>query len=84
MATMSLRVRLFAVARELAGSDQVVINLPSGATIAELRAELIKQVPGLAPLASQLLFAVDEQYTSDTTVLLPDADVACIPPVSGG
>ncbi len=84
MATMSLEVRLFAVARELAGSDVVAITLPTGATVAALRRQLIEQVPGLAPMSPQLLFSVDEQYTSDTTELQPGADVACIPPVSGG
>jgi len=84
METMSLEVRLFAVARELADCERLSINLPADSTVADLREQLLEQVPGLAPLAQQLVFAVDEQYTSDDTVLQPGVDVACIPPVSGG
>lgn len=84
MATMRLEVRLFAVARDLAASDHLTVELQQGATVADLRQKLVELLPELSPMASQLLFAVDEQYTRDTTVLEPNADVACIPPVSGG
>lgn len=84
MATMCVEVRLFAVARDFAGSERLAVELPQGATVADLRQKLVEQLPGLAAMAPQLLFAVDEQYTRDNTVLEPDADVACIPPVSGG
>lgn len=81
---MKLEVRMFAVARDLAGSERISVELPNGATIADLRQQLIEQVPGLAPMAPQLMFAIDEQYSTDTTPLRAEADVACIPPVSGG
>lgn len=81
---MRLEVRMFAVARDMAGSERVAVELPTGATIADLRQQLIEQVPGLAPMAPQLMFAIDEQYSTDTAPLRAEADVACIPPVSGG
>ena len=81
---MTVRVQLFAVARQLAAAESVEIELSSGATVAELRAALGEQVPALAPLLRQTLFAVNAEYASDRTVLPKGAEVACIPPVSGG
>ena len=81
---MKIKVRLFAVARELAGHDHVELELPDGATIGQLRTQLAAEVPQLSPLIRQMMFAIDTQYADDPTVVPPDSDVACIPPVSGG
>ena len=81
---MNVRVRLFAVARQAAGRDSVEIELPEGATIADLRDRLAIEVPPLSGLLPHMMFAIDAQYVPLGTVLRPGADVACIPPVSGG
>jgi sulfur-carrier protein len=79
-----VRVRLFALARQLAGRDVVETELQAGATIADVRNELELQVPQLPELLKHSVFAVDDRYVSDDFVLSADDDVACIPPVSGG
>jgi molybdopterin converting factor subunit 1 len=81
---MKLEVRLFAVARELAGADSISVELPQESTVAALRTAIARDFPQLAPLLPQVLFAVGSEYARDHTVLAADADVACIPPVSGG
>ena len=81
---MIVRLRLFAVARQWAGSGELELELTAGATVADLRRALIARVPELAPMSAQLLFAVDAEYAGDSTVLNATSDVACIPPVSGG
>jgi molybdopterin synthase sulfur carrier subunit len=81
---VNVRVRLFALARQAAGSDRLDLALPEGATIAQLRHAIAAQVPQLAPAIGQMLFAIDQQYAGDETAIPPDAEVACIPPVSGG
>lgn len=81
---MNVRVRLFAIARQAAGCDTVEVALPDGATVGRLREELARQVPQLSGLLPHVTFAVGEEYAGDRTVLAEDAEVACIPPVSGG
>jgi molybdopterin converting factor small subunit len=81
---MTVRVWLFAVAKELAKADFVEIDLPAGATVGMLRQRLPQCCAPLGPLASYVLFAVDCEYARDETILRPQAEVACIPPVSGG
>ena len=81
---MKVRVRLFAVARQAAERDSVELDLPEGATMGQLRRELGSQVPGLSGLLDRMMFALGTRYAGDETLLPPGADVACIPPVSGG
>jgi molybdopterin converting factor subunit 1 len=81
---MTVRVQMFAVAKDLAGAASVELALPEGARVADVRHALVERVPRLAPLAASLLFAVNAEYAQDDAPLPPGADVACIPPVSGG
>ncbi len=81
---MNVRVRLFAAARELVGRDTIEVSLSAPATIADLRAALPEQFPPLANLTKQVMFAIGTDYADDTRRIPPGAEVACIPPVSGG
>jgi len=79
-----MRVLLFARARELAGVEAVEVTLPPNATVADLRASLAKQCERIAGLVARSAIAVDNQYAADATPLPATAEVALIPPVSGG
>jgi molybdopterin synthase sulfur carrier subunit len=81
---MKLDVRLFARARDAAGCEQVTVELPADACVADLRAALASHSPNLRPLVSSLLVAVGTEYADDRVILSPQAQVACFPPVSGG
>jgi molybdopterin synthase sulfur carrier subunit len=81
---MNLQVKLFAKARDLVNSGVVEVALPDAATVSVLRQALVAQYPKLLPLVSSLLVAVGAEYAHDETVLEPNSDVACFPPVSGG
>ena len=81
---MTLRVRLFARARDLAGADSVAVELPAGATVAELRARLGEAYPALRALLRRAAVAVNEDFAGDSARIPPEADVALLPPVSGG
>lgn len=81
---MTVTVRLFARARDLAGSPTVLVELPQPATVADLRAALLRAKPQLQPLAASLLVAVGAEYAADTAPISPGEEVAVFPPVSGG
>ena len=51
---MTLTVILFAAARELAGADSIAIELPLGATVADLRKDLARRVPGARGIAREI------------------------------
>lgn len=81
---MRVTVKLFAAARDLAGQQEIAIALPAGATIGELRRQIGKQFPPLAPLLPHAMFAVNAEYVKDDAPVPENAEIACIPPVSGG
>jgi molybdopterin converting factor subunit 1 len=81
---MTVRVRLFARARDLAEADALDVALPAGATVADLRARLAADRPALRPLLPRAAVAVNEDFAGDETPIPPGAEVALIPPVSGG
>jgi molybdopterin converting factor subunit 1 len=77
-------VLLFARLKELVGAASVEIDLPAGATIADLRRRLADERPQTATLLPHCLFAVDDAYAAESHVLNDGDEIACIPPVSGG
>ncbi len=81
---MQLNVRLFALYRERAGVREFPLELPGGATVADLTSEVRRQFPRLAPPDAQIVVAVNADYADPETVLNPGDDVCLIPPVSGG
>jgi molybdopterin converting factor subunit 1 len=81
---MTIVVRLFAAARELAGRSEAAVGLPAGATVGDLRRELERQFPALAALAERSLVAVNADYAGEESRLSEGDEVALSPPVSGG
>lgn len=81
---MIVRVKLFAVAKELAGQDELSLELPAGATIADLRQAAIAKVPALAKIIPHSVWALDATYAADRTSIDEKSEIALIPPVSGG
>ncbi len=81
---MVVRIKLFARARDLAGAAELAVELPAGATVAELRRALAREHPSLAGLLARSAVAVADDFAADTMVIPADAEVALLPPVSGG
>ncbi|MDO8485861.1 MAG: molybdenum cofactor biosynthesis protein MoaE [Candidatus Limnocylindrales bacterium] len=81
---IAVRIRLFAIQRELAGTREVRVELPDGADVEAAWNALLAQHPVLAPGRSSLRFARNGDYAEPTTVLADGDEVAMIPPVSGG
>jgi molybdopterin converting factor subunit 1 len=81
---VTVHVKLFAVLREAAGTASLRLDLPDGATVADARDELLRRCPALAPHLRRCAFAVNRDYCAPTSRLSHDAELALIPPVSGG
>lgn len=82
--TMRVRVRLFAMQRELAGTRDVQLELADDADIGAAWDALVALHPGLAPGRDSVRFARNGAYAEATTALEEGDEVAMIPPVSGG
>jgi molybdopterin converting factor subunit 1 len=81
---MKISVRLFARARDLAGADALAVEVPPVATVADLKKQLAVQCPALAALLERSALAVNDEFAGDAQPLPPGAEIALLPPVSGG
>ena len=81
---MRVRVRLFAIQRELAGAREVELELPAGSSIEGAWAALVALHPSLAPGRAYVRFARNADYADADTPLADGDELAIIPPVSGG
>ncbi len=81
---MKTVIKLFAKARDLAGTPVIELDLNESQTADELRVALGEQVPELRPLLPSLLIAVGNDYALPTTLVGGRTDLAVFPPVSGG
>lgn len=80
-----LRIHLFARARDLAGTACLEVVVEPGTTVGQLRERLGREVPALDPILARCAIAVDRDFVGDDRPLPSGvAEVALIPPVSGG
>lgn len=81
---MQVRVRLFAVYREQAGTDALELEVPSGASAREVFATLQERFPRLRPVSEPLGVAVNREHRPPEDPLQDGDEVVFLPPVSGG
>jgi MoaE-MoaD fusion protein len=82
--SLRVRVRLFAMQREIAGTRELELDLPADASIEDAWTALVARFPRLAPGRAAVRFARNGAYTDAETPLADGDEVAMIPPVSGG
>jgi molybdopterin converting factor small subunit len=75
---------MFAAARDVAESSEVSIEVPDGATLADVEEALLKELPALVPIVRHARWALDAAFASRESQVSEHAEVALIPPVSGG
>jgi MoaD family protein len=81
---LAVRARLFAIQRELAGTREIALALPLGATVEDAWGDLVRRFPLLAPGRPYVRFARNGEYTEAAAPLADGDEIAVIPPVSGG
>ena len=81
---LTVTVLLFASARDAVGASETTVELPAGSTVADLRVALSAAFPKLASVLPTAHIAVDQEYAEPGVVIPARAEVALIPPVSGG
>jgi molybdopterin converting factor subunit 1 len=80
---MRINVLLFASYADALGGPTVAVEVPDGATVADLVRHL-RALPGAAHLPARPLVAVNQAYARAEQRLGAADEVAVIPPVAGG
>ena len=81
---MNIRIRYFASFREITEQNEEILTLPEGATISEVRTQLLARYPRLQPIMERSVCAVNRGYVPADTALHDGDEVVFIPPMGGG
>jgi len=79
-----IRVRLFAILRELVGEREITITVPTGITVSYLNNEILKKYPQLKSFSNKFVTSVNCKVTTGDTIITSRDEIALLPPVSGG
>ena len=80
---MTVLVLLVARYREAAKASSVEVEVPPGATLADVWSQLRVRIPGLSR-DERPLFSCDRVYAREDRAIAGDEEIAVFPPVSGG
>jgi molybdopterin converting factor subunit 1 len=81
---MKVRLLFFSVLRDVTNTDEIVLEMAEGATVADLLEQVFARWPGLKAWDANLLIALDQTYVKRDAALHENAEVALMPPVQGG
>lgn len=80
---MQIKVRLFALLRELFGASEASLEVPEGCT-AQQALELLFPDPARRQRIPKLMFAINQGFVKGDAVLHAGDELVFVPPVSGG
>jgi molybdopterin converting factor small subunit len=72
------------VLRRLAGADQLLLEMPADAAVADALSSLEQRIPDLGAVLEATACARGDQLVHRASRLAPGDTLALIPPVSGG
>jgi molybdopterin converting factor subunit 1 len=81
---MNVTIKLFSLAKDLAGFEERRIQLAAEATAAEILHYLSELNPTFDAWKGSVRLAVNQEYVPNSHPLREGDEVAVIPPVSGG
>jgi len=81
---MTIQLLFFAQARERAGSERATLELPEDSRVRDALAKIRERYPALVELMPHLAVAMNQRLVGEEEMVLPGAELALLPPVSGG
>ena len=81
---MTVRIMFFAHLQDVAGTREMSLTLPDGATVRTAARELEARAPGFRDLLHHARVAVNAEFADAETLLHGGDEVAWMPPMSGG
>lgn len=81
---VEIKVKLFAILREMVGEREITITVPTGITVSYLINEILKKYPQLKSFSNKFVTSVNCKVTAGDTVITSSDEIALLPPVSGG
>jgi molybdopterin converting factor small subunit len=81
---MRVRVHFYSQLRDLAGSDQLEVNLPDQTTVSGLLEEIYQLTPALRSRDKTILVGAGVEFVDRCYTIKPGDEISIMPPVQGG
>jgi len=81
---MKVRVKFFAQLRDLAGAQELTVDLAKGASVADLLTKIYEQMPALRARDAGILVGAGIEFVDRNYKLKPGDQISIMPPVQGG
>ena len=82
--TIRINILLFSTIRAMIGKKRLILDLPAGSTVMDLKVEIGRLFPDSDQAVRTMLTSVNRVFSSDEEILTDQAEVAFFPFVSGG
>ena len=81
---MEMKINLFAALRDGVGTEKIQLPWKQGITCRDILRELGSRFNSMASLLEHSFVAVNGSYAGPEMSLMPEDEIAILPPVSGG
>jgi molybdopterin converting factor small subunit len=81
---MTVRVQFYAQLCDLVGTSELELELPDGAAVRDLLAQLYLKRPALGAHDNSILIGAGLEFVDRNYKLRPGEEIAIMPPVQGG
>ena len=81
---MKVRVQFFGQLRAVAPVSELVMELATDSTVADLLGQIYEQTPKLRDWDKSILIGAGVEFVGRDHILQPNEQIAIMPPVQGG
>jgi sulfur-carrier protein len=81
---MRIHVQFYAQLRDLAGVEELDVDLAERSTVRELLENIYEQKPALRPHDKSILVSAGVEFVDRDYVIQPGDEISIMPPVQGG
>jgi len=81
---MLVKVKCFAWAYEVTGSDEIEVEMKESAKVSDLREILSQKFPEFSGRMESIAVSINQEFVGEGAIISSSDEVALIPPISGG
>ncbi|MBE17568.1 MAG: hypothetical protein CMH79_02290 [Nitrospinae bacterium] len=81
---MLVKVKCFAWAFEVTGSEEIEIEIKESAKVSDLRECLSQKYPQFSGRMESIAVSINQEFAGEGSIISASDEIALIPPISGG
>lgn len=81
---ITIKISFFATIRAIIGEKSILLKIPAGSTVSDLKKILIQKYPEAGEAFPGMLTSINRVFSQDQDLIPDDAEVAFFPHIAGG